>query len=482
LCEYEDISMTSTETVRLHRQIITRNRTMKKTRISLIIIPVLIAVQALAGQKEDQLYNAILKAVFTRDKNSNAGELARLGTADARAKLLTLLDDGSYWNREAAVFGIFALNDGCCGEALIGRLFKDHMIRDEVTEGFRTHIGPYFDFLVGRYRSEKESINRERIINIISRSGSPRGDGFLKSIIDDKNTIDRELAFKNLVRYYPANNYGYIKKYLDDPYYRTHALAFLAEKGTADDLKIFQEVLERKEQTRNRISAYRGVDRLGSDSLRNRVLLDALGEKEEALVQGAIFLFTGVKSDTIRDRLCRLVKKGSMQDTRMAAAMRLRDYETTAIVPALVISLGERFVPAERGGIDIFATIITLGLASISSDLSQKYQRTSFQEKQGEIAAHLKKITGADIGASYGAWLRWAIYNGYTVSGDNIIRHLFSGYRYTRETATESAMKLLGYPSSREFFATNGTYASDSDLALALAKMLIGKGYLKEDE
>jgi len=209
--------------------------------------------------------------------------------------------------------------------------------------------------------------------------------------------------------------------------------------------------------------------------------LEALGSGDDSLAQGAMYIFTGVRSDGVMASLIRVVKKSGTQSTRMTALSRLREYTSPDVIPPLVMGLDERFIQRERGGSDIFATIITIGIASVFDDLYEKQRKKTFESSKKEIAAHLKKITGVDNGTSYDKWSEWAIGNGYSINGVNLIQHLFSGYRATRERAAESAIKLLGYLSAREFYARNGSFRSDSELSLALAKMLIDKGYLKEE-
>ena len=111
------------------------------------------------------------------------------------------------------------------------------------------------------------------------------------------------------------------------------------------------------------------------------------------------------------------------------------------------MGLDERFTYHERGGGDIFASVITIGISSIFDDLYQKQRKKVFESSKQDIAAHLKKITGADNGTSGEKWTEWAILNGYSINGVNIIQHLFSGYRATRDRAAESAIRLLGYSS-----------------------------------
>jgi len=437
---------------------------------------------AMAGDREDRLYNAIMREAFIPEKSRIAEELGRLGTADAKDKLLGLLGDQSSWNRTAAVRGLFALPGPSAGPALLKRMLSDHMIDDEIAAGFSKHLGVYYEFLSAEYRKMPDQKSRDRIIDVIGTSKTPMGESFLKSIIDDEGSGDRENAFKNLAACYPAGNYQYIRERRDIPLFRAHALTYIVDRGAPDELAVFRTILEKREEVKYRLIAYKAVNKWGDDAYRHRVFMESLREGDENLVQGGIMVFTGVRSDSVKTELCRIVKKGRFQMTRMEAALRLRDYTSPDIVPSLIMILREDFIQRERGGADIFATIITFGIASVFDDIGRKHQRRSFDNSKLEIAGHLKRVTGVDNGPYYGPWYEWAIMNDYSIRGDNIIQMLFSGYRPMREKAAESAIRLLGHSSAREFFARNGSFPNDTELSLALAKMLIAKGFLKDEE
>ncbi len=456
---------------------------MKRISITIILAFIIAATHgAMAGEREDRLLNSLMKETFIPEKRKIAEELGRLGTTDARTKLLGLLEDRSAWNRIAAVKGLFALPDTSAGPELFNRMLSDHMVDDDVTKGFTSHIGAYYGFLTEKYRTLADQKGRERIIRIISSSKTPRGETLLKGIIEDSGSPDRECAFRNLIAHYPAGNYQYIKNHRDTGIFRAHALTHLVENGTAEELVIFKDILEKREEAKYRLIAYKAVNKWGDDTFKHRVFIESLRESDENLAQGGMYVFTGVISGAVKTELCRIVKKGTYQITRMTAALRLREYTTPDIIPAMVIILRENYIRRERGGADIFATIITLGIASVFDDISQKRRRSSFDTGKQEIAGHLKKITGADNGVSYGRWYEWAVLNGHTIWGDNIIRQLFSGYRSRRQKAVEHSFKLLGYASGRDFYSRNGNFASDTELSLALAKMLIAKGFLKDEE
>jgi len=161
--------------------------TMIKLSVPSIILLIIISMNAVAGQKEDRLYDSILKATFTSEKSKIAAQLAGLGTKDAKEKLLQLLENSSSWNREAAVNGLFAFPDDNAGPALFDRMLSDHMIDSYIAEGFTSHIDTYYGFLINKYTALTDRKDRERIIEIISKSKSRKVDAFLKGIIENDN-------------------------------------------------------------------------------------------------------------------------------------------------------------------------------------------------------------------------------------------------------------------------------------------------------
>ena len=452
-----------------------------KTKGIALLLFVVAAMKLMAGPLEEKLYQDILNASSPWDKSKLAVQMGKLGTADAKAKLLRLLDNKSYWNREGAASGLALFRDYAVCSILLDRMFSDHMIDDVIEKALADNMENHFDAISDKYKGMTDKKQRERVIGLISSSRIPRGEAFLKSIAGDENSPDRELAFKSITLSYPAGNYQYIRSRTDDGALRVYALTYLAERGRPEDLGLFREIIDKKDAPRCRLIAYKAVNRWGDDRLKQRVFLEALREPDETLAQGGILVFTAVRSESIKPELCRLVRDGTAQMTRISAALRLRDYVSADVVPFLVMALDENFVPKERTGIDIFAAFLTMGISSVFDHIGQKQRKSAFEYDRNEIANHLKRITGADFGTSHTQWFDWAVYNGHTINGVNIIQYLFSGYKQRREKAIESSFRLLGYGGSREFFEKHGAFASDMDLSLALAKMLALKGYLRED-
>ncbi|MFC1670172.1 hypothetical protein ACFL20_07235 [Spirochaetota bacterium] len=465
---------------------------MKKT--TSIITPLLIIFLVINGFSEtveEKLYKKTIKQSFTSDKVKYTRRLGRLRTRKAKNFLMKLLNSKDPWNREAAVAGLILFKNSRTGRLLFDKMISDTWAEDEIKKGFKKHIRYYYMVLVNRYKfylqsdssyqSSKNRDIRKKIINIIGSSKTPKGDSFLKSVIENAGSEDRVIAFKNLAKHYPKNNYSYIRKKMDIPLFRVDALIYLVKNGKAPELKMFLEIINKREPPKYRLVAYRAVAKWGNPALKLRIFIEAMGEKDETLTQGGLYIFKKVKSVKVMKLLCRIVKKGKFQKTRIPAAMRLLEYRSKEIIPSLVLILNEKFIPKEQGGVDVFLAAVTFGLVPILDLAHQRHRKSSFYGKQIAVGNHLKGLTGMDFNTSYEKWFEWAIYNGYTINGVNIIQYLYSGYKEKRDKAVIHSVKLLGFRNIREFFSKYGNFKTDTELSMKLARLLVEKGYLKDE-
>ena len=433
--------------------------------------------------------DAIKRASFLSEKRELAVRLGRLRTPAARQALMELLEDKSYWNRGAAVAGLFELADAGVGKILAERMLEDHMIDSEIEKGFQTHMQLYYRTLVELYEAPIVKSKRERLLKLICSSKAPPGEQFVKGVIEDAGSENRELAFQCLVENYPKNNYGYVKKRAEDALFRKHALAYLYVNGERAELPLFLEIIRgkskdnEKERIAHLLVAYKAVNKWGDSALKETIFLEGLQNKNEMAAQSALLVFKKTQSPAITGELFRLVKQGEYQQTRMLAALRLADVRSKAVVPYLILALNERFQPAERGAIDYIAGVLTLGISAILSDIHQRSRQGSFNARKTRIAKALASITGAANGTSYRAWRDWAVYNGYTVNGRNIIQYLFSGYPAVRARALDAAAGLLGYRTLAEFKKKHPDVAGDNArLSLLLAQLLLKEGYQADEK
>ncbi|MBP7279962.1 MAG: hypothetical protein KBA66_00195 [Leptospiraceae bacterium] len=90
-------------------------------------------------------------------------------------------------------------------------------------------------------------------------------------------------------------------------------------------------------------------------------------------------------------------------------------------------------------------------------------------------------MTGVDYGTSYSKWLDWAIYNGYSINGVNLIQYLFSGYPEKRKLAMDSAIRSLGYSDPKEFYGLNES-KSHLEISILLVEELLKSGILQDEK
>ena len=206
-----------------------------------------------AGQREDQLYNAVLGATFT-DEKSSGGTARAARHPGCKAKLLKLLEDKSSWNREAAARGLALIGSADASRALFDRMLTDRMINDAIRNAFVAKHRPALRLSYRLFRERGQKIPRRSLESSVRRGH--RGEAFLKGIIEDRNSEDRSLPSSTWCGF-PANNYRY-KSYRDTVPLRFHALAYLADNGTLKTSPSSSPSSRRKEEPKNMLVAYKG--------------------------------------------------------------------------------------------------------------------------------------------------------------------------------------------------------------------------------
>ena len=106
--------------------------------------------------------------------------------------------------------------------------------------------------------------------------------------------------------------------------------------------------------------------------------------------------------------------------------------------------------------------------------------KAEFENRKIKIVDALKKLTGVDNGTSYSKWFDWAIYNGYSINGVNLIHFLFSGYPEKRKLAMDSAIRSIGFSDPKEFYSQN-LDKSQMEVIILLAEELLKSG-IQQDE
>jgi hypothetical protein len=401
----------------------------------------------------------------------------------AKRALLKLLEDPSYWNRTAAVYGLFEMPDNSVLNMLTEKMFSDHMISSDIEEKFKMNIAVHGKFLMNKYSEIQDKSSRDKLIELISQTKIPEGAQFLKNIILDKNSLNRENAFKMLIKNYKGN-YSFAKNLLTDKEVNEYALYCILEEGSAEDLSLFKEILKNSDEARLKLIAYQGIYKWAPIETKKEVYLGSLNEKDEALIRGGIYVFKNIFDNKIKERLIILVKKAEYQETRISAAEQLCEYKSAETAPYIIPVFKERYIEEKSNSIiDFFSAMFTLGFSTLFDNLSRKMNRENFEKRINNINTSLQKITGAYLPPSYDKWFNWAIYSGYSVDGYNIIQYLFSSYKVDRLKAIDYSVKLLEYKDKKDFLIKNKIteQINDKELSLIIAKLLIEKGFLKDE-
>jgi len=315
----------------------------------------------------------------------------------------------------------------------------------------------------------------------VAAVNTPEGESFLKGVVADRASPDRRKAAGLLAKYYP-NNYRYFVDLAEDPEVRITALGFLAERGSAGDLPMFINIIERGGEEAEMVVAYQAVAKWGDAALRERVYLDALSSDNEMLARGAMDAFRSLYNPEISSKLGSLARRAKEQHTRMMAGVRLAELGRSEALPYLIPLLEEEYHEPPSAAFSAVASVMTAGIWMVLDGLSQSFSRQSFENSRASILAGLRRITGADAGAGYHSWKDWAILHGYAIQGENIVQQLFSSYRSRRDLAVKASLELLGYRDVGDFVQRKKAAGGELDLALALARELAEKGFLRDGE
>jgi hypothetical protein len=318
------------------------------------------------------------------------------------------------------------------------------------------------------------------LIDLISYAKNQSGEKFLKDIVANKTSEDRTFGFKKYMQDYKVDS-SFIKSQLNDKQLRLYSLTYIVDRGKKEDYEIFQKILfDANAPNEERILAAKAAMLWGTEVAKKEIYLYLLQNANDIIVAPAIIIFENVKSDEIMQELCRISKKSQSQITRSNASYALTAYETTQIIPYLILALGEEFLYEKLSGLDVLTGVMSIGTTALSKGIPLLQTKAEFDNRKFKIAETIKKITNVDNGISYTKWFDWAIYNGYTVNGVNLIHYLFSGYPEKRKLAMDSAVKLLGYTDPNEYYEQNKDH-SQTEIIILLVEELLKKG-IQQDE
>lgn len=430
------------------------------------------------SQPERYYQNIIQEGSFQK-KRELGRQLGRLGAAEARSLLLKLLDDSHYWNRCAAIQGLWFYDEPEVKRRLIKKLMDDHMVRDEIAAGLKTRMPKFAAAAAEEYNRETDAEKRKILLTCVAATGSKEAEDFLKGIVADRTSPDRRLAAGQIARSFP-DNYQLFIGLVDDPEVRIVALGFLAENGSVRDLPLFASILEREAEEAEKVVAYQAVAKWGDAALRERTYLNALSSGNEVLVRGGLAAFRSLYNPEISAQLGSLTSQAREQRTRMAAGVRLAELGRSEAVPYLVPLLDEEYREQKSATFDAIASVMTAGIWMVLEGLSQGFSRKNYENSRAAILAGLRRITGADAGPEYESWKEWSILHGYVIQGENIVQRLFSSNPEKRRAAAGAAAVLLGYKSLGDFIEKKRLTDSERDLILALARELMDRGFLEE--
>lgn len=450
-----------------------------KTSIATLLLSLSMAGGLAAQSSADKLYQAIVKEASLHKKRELGRQLGRLGTAEAKEKLLKLLDDGHYWNQYAAIDGLFLYDQPDVRRRLVREMMDNHMVRGEIASGLKTRMPSFAGEVAEAYRQEGQEKKRENLMADVAATKTKEAEAFLKSIVADQGLPDRRRAAGHLAKEYP-DNYQYFTALVDDPEVRIVALGFLAERGSARDLPLFTGILEKGGEDAEVVVAYQAVAKWGDQEMKRRTYLAALSSGNEILARGGMASFRALYDAEISKSLGRLARSAREQRTRMQAGVRLAELGRSEVVPYLVPLLDEEYREHQSATFNAIASIMTAGIWTVLDGLSQSFNRKSFENSRSAILAGLRRITGSDAGTGYEAWKEWAILHGHVIRGENIVQQLFSSEQGRRNRAAEAGAVLLGFKGARDFAEKKRVGGGEHDLAFALAKELAEKGYLKE--
>lgn len=365
-------------------------------------------------------------------------------------------------------------------ESALWKTLKDPTLREKAIVEIKKDIQKYVDVVIKLYNKGMDKEDREMLIDLISYSKNQSGEKFLKDVIGNKSSEDRTFSFKKYMQDYRVDS-SFIKSQLDDKQLRIYSLLYVVDRGRKEDYEIFQKIIfNANAPNEERILAVKAAMLWGTEVAKKEVYLFILQKANEVVVAPSIIIFENVKSDEIREELCRVSKKSQSQITRSNASYALTVYDTTQIIPYLIPALNEEFLYEKLSGLDVLTGIMSLGTTALAKGLPLLQTKAEFDNRKIKIAEALKKLTNVDNGTSFTKWFDWAVYNGYTVNGVNLIHYLFSGYPEKRKLAMDSAVRALGYSDIKEFYAQNEN-RSQMEIVILLAEELLKSG-IQQDE
>lgn len=434
------------------------------------------------GFSEQSLYQSILDQPELNKKINTARQLAKNQTNGSRELLLKLLEADSYWDREAAVYGLFDLKSNIPFEPLLEKLLDDHMIRGTIASEFKKNINTWYPLLEKEFQQRESWNERQILLDVIAAPSCSVCEKFVKSNIDLLKEEPRIKTFQVFCSTYGRENLPYVKSFVDDPELSLDALSFLITEEQRKELPLFLQIARTSQRDDQAALAFKAIDLWADFTTREQIFYDALGTDSEVRIQNALIVFRDLISDRVKDRLASKTIFSSLQLNRMLAAEILSSGISQSILPLLIPALKEEFIQRERTAADMVGSIFSVGILPLMSDISEISSKKEFNRIKKTISNRMNKWAGVDFGSDYAKWVSWAVYQGYTVDGKNLFTYLFSSDANERSEAISHGCRLLGCKDVTEFnlkFFTSAT-PDFADQMAELTRQLIKKGVLKD--
>jgi hypothetical protein len=454
-----------------------------------LLIIAFLSLGALPAQPTDTsppqtLSSRILAEPSLSTKQELGRRLGRLATPAAQEALLKLLDAESYWDRLAAVAGLAGSKDPVVIAALVGKITRDHMIRDAIRTLALSDAPTFTPALIAAWEEETADRGRKELLSILGKMKMAEAARFLERRARDPGETLAHDALRALVTERPEQ-VAVARELCERPALRNTALSLVQSYGAPADLALFRPVLaDTNERDEARVIACQAIARWGAQDLRVASCLAVLRQEREVLTQGALVSFRDLADPAIVDESCRLSRRAILQRTRLLAVDHLLGLHKPQAIPFLIEALGETWSP-ETGavGLEIAASVLTVGISSIFDKLNASSSKKEFLARQERIVATLAKDTGAWPGKTREAWRDWAIYAGHTVGGANLIQWLFSGYPEKRQRALEASARLLGHRDLDALLRARPQWRGlpEAALRLELARALQEAGVLRDE-
>jgi hypothetical protein len=397
-------------------------------------------------------------------------------------------------------FAAAAVGDADLDRALVLRYASDAMVRSDISQGLERRAAPLpLAPLEARFEEAEDPEERCALLSLAATIPTAPARALLERVArapaGEEFGADRvrAAALEGVLSGFAASARPLALEMVADEQHGPAALAFIVRTGGAADLPLALGVIRERvaeEDAALVAVAFEGVAKWGDEKLKRETFLAAL-RSGGARARGALGAFASVGGPDVAVEVRRLARRAEEQAVRLAAVERLladppaldqrgRD----PAIPCLIAALDEVYVAPE--GPPAFANLLSLGLAGTLDSLTKKWDRDAFDATIAAVARGLAARAGggADFGTSHEAWVDWALAHGYTVGGESPITRLFAPSTERRRRAFEDAARLAGFAGRDDLVkrtpALSG--ARDPEVALALARMLVEKGFLEDDE